>query len=343
MRRAAARPRRALALGLGLLGVLALAGCGGSSSSASQVPPGVAVVVDGTNITVSDLEATMHIAKLSMKTSYPTPGTEEWIALRTRALEALAHDAELRAWARNLGVTVKQSAVDAAVKQTLVSAFPGSTAGSIDQAKVDAEFKSSGMTRTLLRQRIETKLLAQAAATKVGGSPTVTDAQVKAQYEKDKATVYAQPERRKVRHILVKTKALADQIYAQLSSSDASFAELAKRYSTDGSKTSGGDLGVVSRTGLVKPFADVAFTLKEGVVSPPTQTQFGWHLIEAIGPVLPKGTRPLDTALKAQIRSQLVEKRRQKQIAQQFGAAEIELSKDIQFAPGYAPAIATSQ
>ena len=92
------------------------------------------------------------------------------------------------------------------------------------------------MTRALLRHRIETKLLAQAAADKVGGSPSVTDAQIQAQYDKDKKTTYAQPERRKLRHILVKTKALADQLYAQLSSSDASFAELAKKYSTDSSK-----------------------------------------------------------------------------------------------------------
>ena len=119
-------------------------GCGGSSGSGSNVPAGVVAVVDGQNITVAELETTMNIAKLSIKTSYPDAGTDEWLSLRTRALEALAHDAELRAWARNLGVTVKPSAVDAAVKQTLAAAFPGKTAGSIDQAKVDAEFKSTG-------------------------------------------------------------------------------------------------------------------------------------------------------------------------------------------------------
>jgi hypothetical protein len=339
MRRRAA----GLTLSLGLLGVVALAGCGGASGSGSAVPPGVAVVVDGTNITVSDLEATLRIAKLSMKTSYPIPGTSDWVALRTRALEALAHDAELRAWARNLGVTVKASAVDTGVNQTLAAAFPGSTAGSVDQAKMDAEFKRTGMTRKLLRHRIETKLLAQAAATKIGGSPAVTDAQVTAQYEKDKATVYALPERRKVRHILVKSKALADQLYAQLSSSDATFATLARQNSTDNTKAAGGELGVVNRTGLVKPFADVAFTIAQGVVSPPTKTQYGWHLIEAEGPVLPRSTRPLDKSLKAQIRSQLVQKQRQKHIAQQFDAAVIELSKNIQFAPGYAPAAAATQ
>jgi hypothetical protein len=339
MRRAAA----AAGLSAGLLGVVLLAGCGGSSSSASKVPPGVVAVVDGTNITVSDLETTLHIAKLSMKTSYPVPGTTEWVALRTRALEALAHDAELRAWARNLGVSVKASDVDAAMKQTLASAFPGSATGSVDQSKVDAEFKSTGMTRALLRHRVETKLLAQAAAAKVGGSPKVTDAQVQAQYDKDKKSVYAQPERRKVRHILVKTKALADEIYAQLSSSDAQFAELAKKYSTDSTKSKGGDLGVVNRTGLVKPFADVAFTLEQGVVSEPTKTEYGWHLIEAQGPVLPASTRPLDKTLKAQIRSQLVEKQRQKTIARRFESAQLELSRDVQFAPGYAPAVAAAQ
>jgi foldase protein PrsA len=339
MRRAAA----AAGLSAALLGVLLLAGCGGGGSSASDVPPGVVAVVDGTNITASDLETTLHIAKLAMKTSYPVPGTTEWIALRERALQALAHDLELRAWARNLGVSVKASDVDKAVQQTLTSAFPGKTAGSADQEKVDAEFRSTGMTRALLRHRVETKLLAQAAANKVGGSPKVTDAQVQAQYDKDKKSVYAQPERRKVRHILVKTKTLADELYAQLSSSDAQFAELAKKYSTDGTKSKGGDLGVVNRTGLVKPFADVAFTLDEGVVSKPTKTQFGWHLIEPQGPVLPASTRPLDDALKTQIRSQLVEQQRQKTIARQFDTAVLELGQDIQFAPGYAPAVAAAQ
>jgi foldase protein PrsA len=333
MRRSAA----GLALGVGLLGAVLLAGCGGSSGSGSSVPTGDVAVVDGQNITVADLQTTMNIARLTLKTSYPEPGTTDWVSLRERALEALAHDAELRAWAHNLGVSVKQSAVDAAVKATLVTAFPGKTKGSIDQAKVDAEFKTSGMTRALLRSRTETKLLAQAAATKVQASPNVTDKQIQAQYDKDKKSLYTQPERRKLRHILVKTKALADQLYAQLESSDASFAELAKKYSTDGSKSAGGELGVVNRANLVKPFADVAFTIDQGVVSKPVKSQFGWHLIEAEGPVLKPSIRPLDVTLKVQIRSQLAELQRQKSIAEKFSAAVLDLSSDIQFAPGYAP------
>jgi parvulin-like peptidyl-prolyl isomerase len=338
MRRTAA----GLALSAGFLGVALLAGCGSGSGSGSNVPPGVAAVVDGQNITVSDLETTMHIAKLSLKSSYPEPGTEEWVTLRSRALESLAHDAELRAWARNLGVSVKQSAVDAAAKSALVSAFPSSTAGTVDQAKVDKEFKSTGMTRALFRRRIETKLLAEAAANKVAVAPKVTDAQVKAQYEKDKSTAYALPERRKLRHILVKDKALADQLYAQLKTSDATFAALAKKYNTDNSKATGGELGVLNRSGLVKPFADVAFSLPQGVISTPTKTKFGWHLIEPEGPVLPASTRPLDPTLQLQIRQQLEQQGREKSIAKQFSTAEIELSRNVRFAPGYGPPVAAT-
>jgi hypothetical protein len=339
MRRSAA----GLCAGVGVLGALLLAGCGGSSGSGSDVPAGVVAVVDGTPITVNDLSTTLRIAQLSMKSSYPVPGTTEWIALRQRALEALAHDAELRAWAHNLGVSVKPSAVDAALKQTLSGAFPGTTPGSVDEDKVKAEFRRTGMTRALLRHRIETKLLTEAASSKIAGNPNVTDAQVLAQYNKDKATLYAQPERRKVRHILVKDEALANQLYSRLSSSDADFAALAKQYSTDSTKANGGDLGIVNRTSLVKPFADVAFNLNEGVVSQPVKTQYGWHLIEPMGPVLPKGTRPLDATLKEQIRSQLAQEQRQKQIARQFDLAVIDLSRSIKFAPGYAPAVQQAQ
>jgi parvulin-like peptidyl-prolyl isomerase len=338
MRRSAA----GLALSAGLLGAVLLAGCGGSSGSGSNVPTGDVAVVDGQNITVADLQTTMNIARLTLKTSYPEPGTTDWVSLRSRALESLAHEAELRAWAHNLGVTVKQSAVDAAVKTTLANAFPGTTKGTIDQAKVDAEFKSTGMTRALLRSRTETKLLSEAAANKVAVSPSVTDAQIQAQYDKDKKSLYTLPERRKLRHILVKTKALADQLYAQLQSSDASFAELAKKYSTDSSKTAGGELGVSNRANLVKPFADVAFSLPQGVISTPTKTQFGWHLIEPEGPVLPAGTRPLDPTLQLQIRQQLEQQGREKSIAKQFSTAEIELSRDIRFAPGYGPPVAAT-
>lgn len=58
------------------------------------------------------------------------------------------------------------------------------------------------------------------------------------------------------------------------------FAELAKEYSEDSSKESGGDLGTFGEKTMVKPFADKAFSMAAGEISDPVRTQFGWHLIK---------------------------------------------------------------
>ncbi|MBF0454920.1 MAG: peptidylprolyl isomerase [Magnetococcales bacterium] len=60
---------------------------------------------------------------------------------------------------------------------------------------------------------------------------------------------------------------------------EASFAELAKRYSKDGTAKSGGDLGWFSEGKMVPEFEKAAFALPVDVISAPVRTAFGWHLI----------------------------------------------------------------
>ncbi len=84
----------------------------------------------------------------------------------------------------------------------------------------------------------------------------------------------------RVRHILVKKKSEAEDIIEELADG-ADFAKLALENSMGPSKTQGGDLGYMGRNALVKPFADAAFGLKIGQVTPmPIETQFGWHVIK---------------------------------------------------------------
>jgi hypothetical protein len=57
------------------------------------------------------------------------------------------------------------------------------------------------------------------------------------------------------------------------------FEDAAKKYSDDGSKMKGGDLGPAVRGQMVKPFEDAALSLKPGQISAPVRSDFGYHLI----------------------------------------------------------------
>lgn len=60
---------------------------------------------------------------------------------------------------------------------------------------------------------------------------------------------------------------------------NADFAALAKEYSADGSKENGGHLGVNIIGRYIYPFAKALMQLREGEVSQPIRSQFGYHLI----------------------------------------------------------------
>ncbi|WP_244275595.1 peptidylprolyl isomerase [Maribacter dokdonensis] len=71
-----------------------------------------------------------------------------------------------------------------------------------------------------------------------------------------------------------------NQIKADVEDNDASFSVKAILYSQDpGSKSKGGFYSITKDTGFDKKFKDVAFSLKEGEVSEPFETVFGFHII----------------------------------------------------------------
>jgi peptidyl-prolyl cis-trans isomerase SurA len=60
------------------------------------------------------------------------------------------------------------------------------------------------------------------------------------------------------------------------------FAEIAKLHSEDASAQKGGDLGWVAPGDTVPEFERAMNDLKEGEVSEPIQTPFGWHLVQVV-------------------------------------------------------------
>ncbi|XP_075228668.1 peptidyl-prolyl cis-trans isomerase NIMA-interacting 1-like [Lycorma delicatula] len=65
----------------------------------------------------------------------------------------------------------------------------------------------------------------------------------------------------------------------QIVSGQASFAELAQKYSDCSSAKRGGDLGPFGQGAMQKPFEQAAFALKIGELSEPVHTDSGIHII----------------------------------------------------------------
>ncbi len=89
----------------------------------------------------------------------------------------------------------------------------------------------------------------------------------------------------KASHILIPFEASKDSARMKIlnvlaESKNTDFAELARKYSSDGSAQNGGDLGFFKRGQMVKEFEDAAFNGKPGQIVGPVETQFGFHLIK---------------------------------------------------------------
>jgi peptidyl-prolyl cis-trans isomerase C len=209
-----------------------------------------------------------------------------------------------------------------------------------------ANFPPEDRRRMLLQFVIENELMAEAAVKDGLDSGQSFEDRLKyhrrrtlrdAYYDKSVRNAVPEAEARKVydekvaslkpeeeihaRHILVATEPEAKEIQERLKKGE-DFATVAKEKSKDPS-AEGGDLGFFGRGQMLKPFEDAAFGLKEGEISNPVQTQFGWHIIK----VEEKRTRPLPSfdQVKDTITSQLTQQKAKQTLKDLHGAAKIDV------------------
>jgi len=107
----------------------------------------------------------------------------------------------------------------------------------------------------------------------------VTDAAIQARFNEEYANRPATDEVR-ARHILLGSEAEAKSVLAELQGG-ADFATVARVVSKDPDGKQGGDLGFFRRDQVWPGFADVAFSLQPGQISPmPIHNEFGWHIVK---------------------------------------------------------------
>jgi parvulin-like peptidyl-prolyl isomerase len=320
---------RAFRLFIPLAAAVALvaAGCGGSGG----VPKDAVAVVKGDSVPTSEFEGLLAQAKksyASQKRAFPKAGTPEYQTLRNQAVAFLVQRVEFEQKLNDLGGSVTDKQVDERLAQIKKQYFAN------DEKKYKKQLADQGLTEAQVRADIRAQLVSEAVFKEVTKNVTVTDKEASDYYAKNTST-YSQPESRDVRHILVKTKAEADKLYAQLQAG-ADFASLAKKYSQDpGSKDKGGKL-TIARGQTVAPFDSTAFLLKKNTISHPVKTQYGYHIIEALSDIKPAKQTPLKD-VKSSIKSQLLQTKRNDAMTAWVDDVKKKYEGKVRYAVGFQP------
>jgi parvulin-like peptidyl-prolyl isomerase len=320
--------------------VLLAAACGGGSGS---VPEGSIAVVDGTEIEQADLDELIARAKkgyASQKLDFPKVGTEQFQTLQTQFVQFLVQREELAQSAEELDITVTEKDKDAAVKDFITSRFDGK------RAEYVKALEEQGYTEADFRDTLTFSILSQKIFENVTKDVEVTEPDILARYTQNQSQ-YSTPASRDVRHILIqekkangetdfaKSKVVADQVYQELKNG-GDFAALVNEHSADtNSKASGGKL-TITQGQTVPEFDKVAFELKEGVVSQPVKTTYGYHLIEALSPVRKAKVTSLEEA-RASIRSTLLQEKKDAAMTKWLEDLRTKYDGKVSYAAGYEP------
>jgi parvulin-like peptidyl-prolyl isomerase len=316
-----------LAILLCALVSLALAGCGGSK----DVPSDAVAVVDGKEIAKTDFDALVSQARKSYKNQkreFPKAGSQEFQTLKNQAVQFLVQREQFEQEAKDLDVDVTDKQVNARLAQIQKQYFGG------DKKKYEKQLAEQGLSDKQVRNDIRAQIVSEKIFAQVTKDVKVTDKQIEEYYAKNKAQ-YSQPESRDVRHILVKTRAKADDLYNQLKGG-ADFAALAKKFSEDtGSKANGGKL-TISKGQTVAPFDKTAFELKKNDISTPVKTEFGFHIIQPLGDVKEAKVTPLKD-VKESIRQQLAQTKKNEAMTKWVDELKKDYEDKISYAVGYKP------
>jgi peptidyl-prolyl cis-trans isomerase D len=200
----------------------------------------------------------------------------------------------------------------------------------VDTAAIDAYYKANAAKYTLPEA---VKLAyAELSLADVAATIQVTDENLRERYEKDKAN-YISPERRRGRHILItvdgattdaQASALARQLYERIKGGE-DFAALAKQFSKDSaSAKDGGDLNWSTREAIDKTIGDKLFAMKEGELSEPVKTQYGYHVLRLDSIQAPTG-RSFE-----EVRSELGAAMRNELATAQFGSQQDQLQERLE-------------
>jgi len=192
--------------------------------------------------------------------------------------------------------------------------------------------KQQGLTvADVKKQMAEGEVIQKWVKEKIEPQIKISDAEVKAFYDKNKETFFKKPETVTASHILFKpkeninkskadtdkskentdkawadAKATAEKVYNDIIEDKITFEAAVKQYSEGPSKDNGGQLGTFAKGQMVPEFEAACWKLAQGDMKgyELIKTQFGWHIIKVTA-YDKGGYIPFDDKLAAQIKERL--------------------------------------
>jgi foldase protein PrsA len=331
------------ALGAVLLAGLALSSCGG-------IPGDAVVSVNGKAITNSTYNHWLSVAAASSSASptgasaskpvVPDPPTYARCVAHLQATapkpakgQPAPTAASFRAQCEQQYTALKQQVLGFLISADWVLGEAGDQGVKVSDAEVKKQFNqiknqqfpkeadfqkflaNTGQTISDLLLRVKLNLLAskiqQKVAKKAGKTPSQKE--ISSYYEQHKSQ-FGQPERRNLLIVLTKTQSAAEKAKHEIQSGK-SFASVAKKSSIDPvSKASGGSLPGVVKGQEAKTLDEAVFKAKQGVLSGPVKTPFGYYVFE-VQKALPASQQTL-AQVQSSIKQQIMAQSQQKALSE---------------------------
>ncbi|HEU0051528.1 MAG TPA: peptidylprolyl isomerase [Longimicrobium sp.] len=284
-------------LSAALAAVVTAAGLASAPAFAQPAPrPGeqvwdrVVAVVGDTSLLYSDVLLELE-AMQSQGQPLPSDSAGR-AALFNDVLQRRVDDLLVLDAARRAGVSVDVTDVVGAVEEQInqVQSRFGS------QAAFEQALQQSGRTleqyrQTLTQQYMDQTIMQRFATQRAEKmpNPTVTDAEIAAFFERQRERLGTRPATLSFQQAVVTPHAsdsakaaarrTAERVLEELRAG-GDFEVLARRYSQDPSASQGGMLGWFREGQMVRPFEQMAYSLRPGETSPIVETEYGYHIIK---------------------------------------------------------------
>lgn len=250
----------------------------------SQTPIDRIVAIVGKEIiTLSDLNLTIQSMAMQNRIDLNSPG------LRDRVLDGLINEKLILAQAIEDSVVVTNDEVTERLDRQIKMLVQ--QAGSEQRLEEAYNMPISRMKRDF-RELIRNQLLVEKIRQTRQATLSVTRREVEEFFDAHRDSLPTIPKEYELSHIFIKPKpdtSVIQAVYKKASLirdsilAGGDFSAFAKRYSADpGSAPGGGDLGWFRRGVFEKEFEERAYSLKDGEISQPVKTTYGYHLIQLV-------------------------------------------------------------